>query len=173
MKKVLTAAILSFLLTGSTVYADEQAMSANKQCDHKGGQHGMKGKMRAMHHANPMPNLMMIAKKNAAELNLTADQEKVLARWREKNHSVNKAQVEKVIKLENEIMMASLSGEDKASLMAKVDEMLAVRREIASRKVLCRDNLKRILSDEQYQRLITAYTEHRAARHQRMKQHMM
>ena len=47
-------------------------------------------------------------------------------------------------------MLASLNGADEATLMTRVDEMLAVRRSIAERKVNCRDNMKKILNDEQY-----------------------
>ena len=78
------------------------------------------------------------------------------------------------MKLEKEIMSASLDGADKAALMSKVDEMLAVRREIAERKVNCRDNMKKILNEDQYNMVTTDYREHRAAKaakHQHKGQH--
>lgn len=73
--------------------------------------------------------------------------------------------------LEKEIMAASLQGADKAALMSNVDEMLAVRRDIAERKVNCRDNLKKILNEQQYNMVITAYQEHMAAKYQMMGKH--
>ena len=140
----------------------------HKMCAHKGGMHGRMGQKRAMHHANPMPNLMMVVMKKSDELNLTADQQKALAAWREKSRPIFKQQLGKVMMLEKEIMSASLEGADNAALMSKVDEMLAVRRDIAERKVNCRDNLKKILNQEQYNMVITTYQQHRAARHHKM-----
>jgi hypothetical protein len=133
-----------------------------KACDQKGDMQGKMARMRAMHHANPMPNFMMVVTKKGAELNLTADQEMALAEWREKSRPVIKENVAKVIKLESEIMKASLDGMDNAGLMSKVDEMLTLRRDIAQRKVNCRDNLKKILNDEQYNTVITAYRKHQS-----------
>jgi len=75
------------------------------------------------------------------------------------------------MKLENEIMQASLDGVDKAALMSKVDEMLAIRRSIAERKVNCRDNKKKILNEEQYNRVNKTYREHRAEKQQKMMHH--
>ena len=140
----------------------------HKMCAHKGGMHGKMGQKRAMHHANPMPNLMMVVMKKSDELNLTADQQKALAAWREKSRPIFKQQLGKVMMLEKEIMSASLEGADNAALMSKVDEMLAVRRDIAERKVNCRDNLKKKLNQEQYNMVITTYQQHRAARHHKM-----
>ena len=143
----------------------------HKMCAHKGGKHGKMGQKRAMHHANPMPNLMMVVMKKSDELNLTADQKKALAAWREKSNPIIKQQLGKVMMLEKEIMEASLQGADKAALMSKVDEMLALRRDIAERKVNCRDNLKKILNEQQYNMVLTTYQEHMAARYQKMRMH--
>ena len=143
----------------------------HKMCAHKSGMQGKMRQKRAMHHANPMPNLMMVVMKKSDELNLTADQQKALAAWREKSSPIFKQQVGKVMMLEKEIMSASLEGMDEAALMSKVDEMLAVRRDIAERKVNCRDNLKKILNEEQYNTVITTYQQHRAAKHQKMGKH--
>lgn len=68
-------------------------------------------------------------------------------------------------------MQASLDGVDKAALMSKVDEMLAVRRSIAERKVNYRDNIKKISNEEQYNMVIKTYREHRAAKQQKMMNH--
>jgi len=53
--------------------------------------------------------------------------------------------------------------------MGEVDEMLALRRDIAERKILCRDNLKKILNDDQYNMVITEYRKHQSEKYQRMK----
>lgn len=168
------ATLLSFGTAGFASEQETQGEGQHKQCPHKGGMHGKMSHKRAMHHANPMPGLMMMVKKKSAELNLTPDQEKALAAWREQSYPVFKEQVARVMKLEKEIMSASLDGADKAVLMSKVDEMLAVRREIAERKVNCRDNMKKILNEDQYKMITTAYQEHRAAKaakHQHKGQH--
>jgi len=56
-------------------------------------------------------------------------------------------------------------------LMSKVDEMLAIRRSIAERKVNCRDNMKKILNEEQYNMVNKTYWEHRAEKQQKMMHH--
>lgn len=175
MKKILSAVAISLVLATSAAYANQHMMkSGGQHCSHhKDGQHGKKYKKRAMHHANPMPNLMMVVKKKSAELGLSQEQNDALAKWRDANHMALKQQVENVVRLENEIMTASLNGEDETSLMARMDEMLAVRRSIAERKVNCRDNLKKILTAEQYDTVISTYKAHRAAHQEKMKQHRM
>ena len=165
------ATLMSFATSGFASQHETQEQGQHKQCAHKGGMHGKMAKKRAMHHANPMPNLMMVIKKKADELNLTPDQKKALAAWREQSNPVLQEQISKVMQLENEIMSSSLESADKAVLMSKVDEMLAVRRDIAERKVNCRDNLKKILNEEQYNMVITTYQEHMAAKHQKMGKH--
>ena len=165
------ATLLSFGTAGLASHHETQELGQYKKCAHKGGMHGKMAKKRAMHHANPMPNLMMVIKKKADDLNLTPDQKKALAAWREQSNPILQEQISKVMKLEKEIMSASLDGLDKTALMSKVDEMLAVRRDIAERKVNCRDNMKKILNEEQYNTVITTYQQHRAAKHQKMGKH--
>lgn len=165
------ATALSFGPAGLASQHETQQQGQHKWCAHKGGMHGKMGHKRAMHHANPMPNLMMMVKKKSGELNLTPEQQKALSAWREKSNPIIKEQVGKVMMLEKEIMAASLQGADKAALMSNVDEMLAVRRDIAERKVNCRDNLKKILNEQQYTMVITAYQEHMAAKYQMMGKH--
>lgn len=173
--RIITLMIMAILLSfGTIAMASQQAnleQGQHKQCAHKGGMHGKMGHKGASHHANPMPNLMMMVKKKGDELNLTPDQQKALAAWRDKNHGVYQEQVAQVITLEREIMSASLEGADKAALMSKVDEMLAVRRSIAEGKVNCRDNLKIILNEEQYNIVVSAYQAHLAAKVEKMMQY--
>lgn len=165
------AALLSFSTAGTASQHEAGEQGQHKKCAHKGGMHGKMVQKRAMHHANPMPNLMVMVMKKSDELNLTADQQKALAAWREKSSPIIKEQIGKVMMLEKEIMSASLEGADKAALMSKVDEMLAVRRDIAERKVSCRENLKKVLNEEQYNTVITTYQQHMATKHKKMCKH--
>jgi hypothetical protein len=169
MNKSILVVISVLLSLATPAIACQPGGKGAAACDHKGGMQGKMARMRAMHHANPMPNMMMIVTKKGDELNLNAEQEMALAEWREKSRPVIKENVAKVIKLESEIMKASLDGADKANLMVKVDEMLALRRDIAERKTNCRDNLKKILNEEQYNTVITAYRAHQSEKYQRMK----
>ena len=135
------ATALSFGTTGLASQHEAGEQGQHKMCAHKGGMHGRMGQKRAMHHANPMPNLMMVVMKKSDELNLTADQQKALAAWREKSNPIITDDVGKVMMLEKDMMDASLQCADKASLMSNVDEMLGFIRDIADRKVICRDYL--------------------------------
>ena len=173
MNKSMLIMMTVFLSLSSSAIACQTGGKGSEGCDHKGGKQDKMARMRAMHHANPMPNLMMVVTKKGAELNLNAEQEMALVEWREKSRPVIKENVAQVLKLENEIMNASLDGADTASLMSQVDEMLVLRRDIAERKANCRDNLKKILNDEQYNLVIKTYRKHQSEKHQHMKRKSM
>ncbi|WP_319381144.1 copper chaperone PCu(A)C [Thiomicrorhabdus sp.] len=109
-------------------------------------------------HANPaFPNLMGIAVKNAAELGLSAQQVSELKAWT-KNHGDQVQQLFKDVNtLEKELIQDSLAGLPKAELMEKFETTLEMRREIAETKIACRDNMRKILTAAQFEKLASIY----------------
>ncbi|MBO1923356.1 copper chaperone PCu(A)C [Thiomicrorhabdus sp. 6S3-12] len=114
--------------------------------------------MRMVMHANPaFPNLTGIAVKNAAELNLSAEQVSELKGWTAKHGDKMQKMFQQVDVLEKELIQDALAGQPKAELMAKFEKTLALRKQIAETKIDCRDNMKKVLSAEQFDKLASIY----------------
>ena len=139
------------------------ADSAQHGCQHAGGKghgmHGGKGYGKhtgyAMRHANPMPNLMKIVRQQGDQLDLSEDQAKQLAAWRETNMQPMHARAERVMALEAQLKQAALDGRPKAELMGIASRIMTERTQIIATKADCRDNLKRVLNPEQFELLLS------------------
>ncbi|WP_319558359.1 copper chaperone PCu(A)C [Thiomicrorhabdus sp.] len=109
-------------------------------------------------HANPaFPNLTGIAIKNSAELGLSAQQIADIKAWTKVHGDKMQQLFSQVNGLEKELIQDSLAGLPKAELMAKFEKTLAMRKEIAETKIDCRDNMKKILTQEQFAKLASIY----------------
>lgn len=134
-------------------------MAANKKaCHHKGKKHG--DHMSPMRHANPMPNLMKVVSKMGDQLDLTEEQNAELAKWREAHRSDMRATVKDLMRMETELGKAALDGTNRARLMGMYSDIAKTRRDIVTTKITCRDNLKRILTEEQFNKVIALYAAH-------------
>lgn len=110
--------------------------------------------MANLKHANPMPNYLPVAMKNAETLQLTAEQKTKLKAWSAANNDKAKATVMKIVELEGKIATASMKGESKEALMKLFSEMADLRMKLATAKTACRDNARTVLSTEQWNKLI-------------------
>lgn len=118
-----------------------------------------KGRGMAMRHANPMPNLMKVVKKHGDQLNLTSDQSAKLQEWRETHMKPIHAQRDDIKQMEIALNEAALAGKPKAELMVMASKIMNARTDIISTKVDCRDNMRRILSPQQYEKVLLIYAE--------------
>jgi len=143
MKRINPAIILSVLICSGSVFAQQGQ-----------GMHHMQAMMK---HANPMPNLMRVVKRHADMLSLTEEQSKALAEWRHASHHSMHASVNEVHRLENALFDASMSGKSKEEIMGLATKVLDLRKEIISRKTDCRDNMKSILTEEQFSEVVKLY----------------
>lgn len=109
-------------------------------------------------HANPMPNYLPVAMKNAKALQLTAEQITKLKAWSAKNNDKATATVMKIVELEGNIATASMKGESKEILMKQFTDMANLRMKLATAKTACRDNARTVLSTEQWDKLIEIQT---------------
>ena len=105
-------------------------------------------------HANPMPNYMPVVMKNAKTLALTDEQTGKLKSWVAANNKKSVEVVKRIVQIENDLAMASMHGADKPTLMKKYSEMADLRIKLASSKTDCRDNIRKILSTEQWNKLV-------------------
>ncbi|BBP45356.1 hypothetical protein THMIRHAS_07290 [Thiosulfatimonas sediminis] len=114
--------------------------------------------MQLVMHANPaFPNLTGIAVKNAAELGLNAEQVKSLKAWAASNGDAMQQMFKQVSMMEKDLIQDALAGQSKADLMAKFQQTLDLRSEIAAKKIDCRDNMQKILTKEQFEKLASIY----------------
>lgn len=140
--KVIKSSMLAFLFCASAgLYA------ANAPMSH----------MAMVAHANPMPNLMQVINKHADQLNLSAKQAAALADWRKQHMDPMHDQVKHIVQMEQDLNAAALAGSSKAEIMALANKILQERRDIISTKTDCRDNMKRILTPEQFEKVLAIY----------------
>jgi hypothetical protein len=111
----------------------------------------------AVKHATPIPGLMMVIRKHGDEINLSEEQQQGIATWAKKYRPI-------VIKLalevktgEKDLHKAALDGVSKEDIIAQLEVLLEKRKEISAIKINCRNNLHKILNDEQWTKLIELY----------------
>ena len=129
-----------------THFAHKQSYSDDEQ-----------GKMKMIHHVNPMPNLMLVVKKMGDQLNLSPAQVSDLEKWRNERGPVMEKQYAAIVKLENELQEAALNNAPKEKIAGIADAIMQERMKVIRGKAFCRDNMKRILDDKQYQKVIDLY----------------
>jgi len=110
-----------------------------------------------MGHANPMPNLMRVISQNASQLELTSEQSRALTDWRSKSRGPMHDLVSEIHDIENAIHKGSMDGKSKAELMNMATKLMQKRNEIITRKIDCRDNMRNILNDQQYAKVLAMY----------------
>lgn len=104
-----------------------------------------------------MPNLMMVVKKMSDKLNLSEQQAADLKQWSDERGPVMAKQYKTVMKLEADLNEAALNNESTGKIAALSDGIMQVRIRIIRGKALCRDNMRRILNNEQYKKVKELY----------------
>lgn len=110
-----------------------------------------------MKHANPLPNLMKVVKKFGGQLNLDAQQQSNLARWRDQNGSIVKSLVKEVMVAEKKLHDAAFSNASQHDLQDLMDKVLSLRLQVAKRKIRCRENMKKVLNEQQWNKVVSLY----------------
>lgn len=145
----------SYKLNKEKMYMPEFVEStANKGVKNVIGMDKKAAFMPVVKHTSPMPNYMRTLKKNSDILELSSEQETQLKKWASENSKKATATVKRIVELENNISYASMHGDSKELLMKKFSEMTALRLTLASSKTACRDNMRSILSEKQWTKLV-------------------
>ena len=108
-------------------------------------------------HTNPMPNLMKVVKEMADKLNLTEKQAADLKQWQDERGPIMKKQMNDIMMFEKSLSKATLNNEPLEKINQLADSVLQVRMKVVRGKAFCRDNMKRILDDEQYKKVLELY----------------
>jgi len=109
----------------------------------------------ALKHANPMPNLMRVALGNSNLLGLSKSQIDSLQSWRAANQGNLRSLVQQVMAEEKILHEHSLTNE--SDIVKRVDNVLKLRLQIMQTKTNCRVNLKKILTKEQFNKVVSIY----------------
>lgn len=107
----------------------------------------------------PMPSLMRVIKRHADQLNLSDEQNTQLAAWHDQNHRVVHGKLAEIQAIEKEMQQAVIDGANRAQINGYIARMDALRDQIVSTKLACRNNMRAILDDGQWQTLARLYRE--------------
>jgi hypothetical protein len=80
-----------------------------------------------------------------------------LKKWREARKPIFNHMLKIVVTLEAELLEAALKNEPASKIDQLADSIMQNRVKIIHGKALCRDNMKRILDDAQYKKVLTLY----------------
>lgn len=107
----------------------------------------------------PMPSLMRIVKMHGEALNLNDGQNRQLTAWREKYHAITHGKLDEIRVIRTEMQHAVIDGANRAQINGYIARMDTLRDEIVSIKLQCRNNMREVLKDEQWQTLTKMYRE--------------
>jgi len=113
--------------------------------------------MAAVKHAHPLPNFMLVIVNHGKMLDLSEEQQAALKAWGKEHKPLAQQLVSAITQGEKALHQASLEGVSKADMMAQLDGLLEKRKELAEFKTDCRDNMREVLSDEQWEQVIEYY----------------
>ena len=112
---------------------------------------------RLIHHANPMPNLMMVVNKNKDQLDLSEEQASALKEWHSKNQPHMMQMAKQVMTLEKKLSDEALAGASGSVLQQITSEIFDVRGTIIKTKLACRNNMHDVLNEEQWNKVVELY----------------
>jgi len=113
--------------------------------------------LKRMRHASPLPNLMRIALRNKEVIKLDEAQIRNLEFWHGKQSIIAKRLVREITALEADVHASSLSGKPTGYLINEMSTLLGKRMQLASQKILCRDNMMHVLKPEQWKKVVELY----------------
>lgn len=138
MKALRTLALSLVLLAASAAHAGERQMLET--------------------YVSPAPSLMSILVSQATELGLNAEQQSKLADWRKAAQPQREKMERDIIADRLAINQAMLDGKSNAEVQAMVKTLQRKEIKLVVAKLACRDNAKKVLTKEQWEKLIAMYT---------------
>jgi len=118
------------------------------------GSHAEKGQfMQYMTHANPVPNYVSVIKKQGKVLGLSEAQMSQVMAWNTANNDKMHKMVMSVIEGEKKMKQASMAGVSTDEIITMAKQLSETRVQIVSGKTHCRDHIKSVLNEAQWQQL--------------------
>ena len=124
-----------------------------------------KNNAKIIYHVNPMPNFMRVVKQSADMLELSEKQNEQLKKWQKENHSIMSKLKKDTMEAEDKLRKMSLLDATSEELLDQYNAISKLRQTIAKQKIMCRENMKKILNDEQMKEVILDYTDNYLEEH--------
>lgn len=105
----------------------------------------------------PVPNLMPMIMHHGEMLNLDEKQQAKLAEWRKKQHHKMHKLGEEIRADQAAILEAALNGKPTDEILAMEEAVEEKRVKFITTKTACRDNMKKLLTAEQWNQVIDIY----------------
>jgi Spy/CpxP family protein refolding chaperone len=138
MKALRTLALSLALLTAATAHAGErQALES---------------------YVSPAPSLMPILAKQADAIGLTVEQQARLAEWRKVAQPQREKMEQDIVAGRLAINQAMLDGKGNTEVQAMVKAVQRKEIKLVVAKLACRDNAKKVLTKEQWDKVVALYT---------------
>jgi hypothetical protein len=113
---------------------------------------------------SPMPKFMAVVLMHGHEIGMTAEQKEALEGWRLKNMNHWAMLFDQVLKEEEAITDSALEMGDNKELMDRFATINEKRREMAQMSLDCRDNMRKVLDDDQWKIVVEKFQQYRKAR---------
>lgn len=107
--------------------------------------------------ASPMPKFMAIILMHGDELGMSAEQKQALEDWRLKNMNHWALLFDKVLNAEKQLTEDALEMHDGKQLLETYQDVLAKREEMATMSLACRDNMRKVLDDQQWAHVVKLF----------------
>lgn len=174
--KLIQLLFLSAAVASGGVFAASHATGNDGKGQHHQHQHqhqhgGKHGQHRGMRHASPMPHLMRVVMHHGDQLDLAAEQSAALNEWHDRLREAMHSRKDQIRQMEQALYEAALAGQPKAELMNRASRIMAVRMQIVAIETDTRDYLRRVLSDEQYAKVLSIHTDMQANKGQHKRKH--
>lgn len=108
-------------------------------------------------YTSPAPSLMPIMVKQADALGLSAEQKAKLADWRKAAQAKREALEKDIVAERLAVNQAMLDGKSNAEIQGMMKAVQRKEMKLVVGKLACRDNAKKILTTEQWEKMIALY----------------
>jgi len=145
------------VMQGMMMKDGKKKMKHHGSMMHENMEKGKKGKMKLMKHVNPMPNLMKVYKQMGHKLNLSDEQVIKLDAGIKERSPVIKRLIASVVKLEAALLQASLNNDPVEKIEQLANQLMTDRLAIIKGKTYCRESVKKVMSEQQFKKLVALY----------------
>ncbi len=111
-------------------------------------------RMEVMQHVNPVPNYIQAINRDAGTLGITPEQKTIFDAWIADHHPKMDEMANQISALEKETYQASLQKGAQEEILAKIDQIEVLRKEVVTMKTNCRDMVLSTLTPEQWRLLV-------------------
>ncbi|RMH62143.1 MAG: hypothetical protein D6677_10575 [Calditrichaeota bacterium] len=121
-----------------------------------GKMHKMTGKKMGMKQSL-VPHYMRVVKMQGDLLNLTDDQNAQLEKWRTEHQPKMEKLMMEIKNKKKAVFDASIQGAPAEQILSLVDEKNTLEKQMVQAKTRCRDFIRSVLNEEQWQKLLATY----------------